>query len=193
MNIQIIQKKSPNFATGRKGYKPEVIVLHIMAGTLTGTDSWFATTESQVSSHYGVGFKGEVHQYVADENVAWANGIVNKPSFKLYKPNVNPNLYTLSIEHEGQDLAKGPESQINASASLVRSLAGRYGIPIDRDHIIGHYQVDATRKPNCPSVDKSILGRIVALAKQPEAPEEIVQVPVPKSKVPKVLEYIKTL
>ena len=38
-----------------QNFKPELIVLHIMDGTLSGTDSWFADPSSQVSSHYGIG------------------------------------------------------------------------------------------------------------------------------------------
>src|SRR3990167_11456499 len=98
----IIQKPSPNFTKGRGSYyKPELIVLHIMVGSLSGTDSWFTSSISKVSSHYGIGFNGEVHQYVKEEDTAWTQGIVNNPSFKLYKQGVNPNTYCLSIEHEG--------------------------------------------------------------------------------------------
>jgi N-acetylmuramoyl-L-alanine amidase len=161
----IIQKPCPNFRVGRNGYKPEIITIHIMAGSLAGTDSWFASPTSQVSSHYGVGLKGEVHQYVKDEDQAWTQGYVNNPTFKLYKPGVNPNAYCLSIEHEGFDLSNGTEAQLNASAELIRTLAARHNIPIDRDHIIGHYEIDKTRKPNCPSVDKSIMDKLVARAK----------------------------
>jgi hypothetical protein len=41
---------SPNFTRGRKAFKPEAIVIHIMEGTLSGTDSWFASKASQVSA-----------------------------------------------------------------------------------------------------------------------------------------------
>lgn len=160
----IIQKPSPNFYKGRNGYKPEIIVLHIMDGSLTGTDSWFASPTSQASSHYGVGFNGEVHQYVAEENGAWTQGPHEGATFKLFKPNVNPNYYCLSIEHEGTDLSKAPDAQINASVSLIQAMATRWSIPIDRDHVIGHYEVDPHRKPNCPATDKSIIDRIVKLA-----------------------------
>ena len=59
------------------GYKFIAIVDHIMSGTLTGTDSWFANPVSKVSSHFGVGKNGEIHQYVDLDNPAWANGGVN--------------------------------------------------------------------------------------------------------------------
>lgn len=163
--MNIIKKLSPNFALVRKGYVPELIVLHVMDGTLAGTDSWFATTESQVSSHYGIGLKGEIHQYVEEENTAWANGRVDKPSFKLYKPNINPNLYTISIEHEGKDLSMVQEAQINASVELICTIASKWKIPIDRDHIIGHYQIYSL-KPNCPATNKDVIDRIVRMAQE---------------------------
>lgn len=167
--MNIIQKPSPNFAVGRQGFKPEIIVIHIMDGSLVGTDSWFANPASQVSSHYGIGFKGEVHQYVAEENVAWTQGLkvppVNPPKFVFYKPGYNPNLYCLSIENEGSNLATAPEAQIAAIVELIHMMAAKWNIPIDRDHIIGHYEVDPIRKPNCPAVDKSILNTIVNRAK----------------------------
>lgn len=175
--MNIIQKTTPNFAVGRDGYKPEIIVLHIMAGSLASATSWFASSVSQASSHYGVGFKGEIYQYVKDEDVAWTQGLkippINKPpTFKLYKQGVNPNKYCLSIEHEGEDLSKAPESQLKASVELIQALSKKWGIPIDRDHIIGHYEVDPTRKPNCPATDKSIIDKIIAMAKTPTVDKE---------------------
>jgi len=165
----IINKFSPNFTAGRKGYVPEIIVLHVIDGSQVSCDSWFANPISQVSANYSIGFTGEIHQYVKDEDTAWAQGRVTNPTFSLYKPNVNPNLYCLSIEHEGTDLSIVHEAQINASAELIRSLAGKWNIPIDRDHIIGHYQIFAG-KPNCPATDKSIIDRIVRQAQEPTPP-----------------------
>lgn len=159
-----MHKSSPNFNKGRNGYKPELIVIHVMAGSLAGTDSWFANPKSQVSTHYGIGLQGQVHQYVLEEDTAWGNGRVSNPTYSLYKPNVNPNLYTISIEHEGQDLSKGTPEMIEASAKLVREIATRNNIPLDRDHVIGHYQIYSL-KPNCPSTDKSIIDTIIAKAK----------------------------
>src|SRR5258708_2913484 len=101
---------SPNYTQGRKTYKPEAIVIHIMEGTLSGTDSWFQNAASSVSAHFGIGMNGEVHQYVDTENSAWHAGRVNAPSWKLIKPSplfagnfINTNYYTIGIEHEGKE------------------------------------------------------------------------------------------
>lgn len=186
----IIQKPSPNFIAGRGAYKPQMVVIHVMAGTLAGTDSWFASTVSQVSAHYGVGLSGEIHQYVQEENQAWHAGRVSNPSFKLYIPNVNPNLYTIGIEHEGIDLSKNPESQLEASAALLKDICTRNSIPLDRDHVIGHYQL-FDQKPNCPATDKTVIDKIIALAQAIADP--MVSVQVPQSKVDRVLAFIKTI
>lgn len=192
--MTIIQKFSPNFKKGRDGYIPQIIVLHCMDGSLAGTDSWFANPASQVSSHYGIGFNGEIHQYVKEEDTAWTQGLkvppINRPTFKLYKEGLNPNVYCLSIEHEGSDLSIIHEAQINATVGLIRAMAAHWGIPIDRNHVIGHYEVDPVRKPNCPATDKSIIDRIVKMAQDTE---EQVNVTVPKSKLAKAQQFLTNL
>jgi N-acetyl-anhydromuramyl-L-alanine amidase AmpD len=161
--MNIIQKKSPNFWAGRKGYRPEGVVIHIMDGTLVGTDSWFANPASQVSAHYGVGRTGEVHQYVKEEDTAWHAGRVDTPVWGLIKPNINPNLYTIGVEHEGKPDDVWTDAMKQASAALIREICQRWQIPIDRNHIVGHFEI-FSKKPNCPARDKKIIDEIVALA-----------------------------
>ena len=161
--MNIIQKKSPNFWAGRKGYRPEGVVIHIMDGTLVGTDSWFANPASQVSAHYGVGRTGEVHQYVKEEDTAWHAGRVDVPVWKLIKPNINPNLYTVGIEHEGKPDDVWTDAMKQSSAELIREICQRWQIPIDRNHIVGHFEI-FSKKPNCPARDKKIIDELVALA-----------------------------
>lgn len=158
--MNITKKLSPNF--GDRGiYKPELIVIHISAGTLDSMTSWFLNPASQVSSHYGIGKNGTIIQYVEEKDKAWHAGNVRNPSFKLYKQGVNPNLYTIGIENEGLDLAQAPELQINTLCELIKDISTRWNIPLDRDHIIGHYQVDGIVKANCPSPDHTVIDRLV--------------------------------
>ncbi len=140
---------SPNFSSP-KGYKIIAIVDHIMSGTLAGTDSWFTNPASKVSSHFGVGKSGEIHQYVNLGNPAWANGSVNKPNWPLLIPGVNPNYYTVSIEHEGKSGEVMPEAQYCATLALHRWLIETLAIPVTKDNIIGHYRIDSVNKSNCP-------------------------------------------
>lgn len=190
--LNITQKHSPNFIKGRSGRTPEIIVLHISTGSLASMDSWFSDIKSAVSSHYGIGFNGEIHQYVQDLDTAWTQGRVKNPTFKLYKPNVNPNLYCISIEHEGKDLAKAPEAQLNASVSLIRTITAKYGIPRDSDHIIFHNEIFSD-KPNCPTSDRSFKEVFLKLINKDDFNDPIVNVRVPKSKLNKITKFLLSI
>jgi len=150
---------SPNRTIGRGNYRPEAVVIHIMEGTLHGTDTWFKTPASKVSAHYGVGKNGEVHQYVDELNTAWHAGRVVNPTWALIKKGVNPNLYTVGIEHEGHANSKWTDEMYNASALLISAICQRWGIILDRNHIVGHHEIYAPK--TCPglvvSLDKLIL------------------------------------
>jgi N-acetyl-anhydromuramyl-L-alanine amidase AmpD len=148
---------SPNYGIprglrGRKGHKVIAIVNHIMAGTMAGTDSWFASPASGVSAHFGVGKAGEIHQYVEIADIAWHAGNVKNPSWPLLIEGVNPNFYTVGIEHEGQSGDVMPEAQFEATLQLHRWLIGELGIEAEPDAIIGHYRIDSVNKANCPGL-----------------------------------------
>lgn len=166
MALNILSRKSTNFTSGRIGFKPEAIVIHIMEGTLAGTDSWFGSTISKVSAHYGIGRNGDIHQYVKEEDTAWHAGRVDHPSWDLIKKGaikqfINPNYYTIGIEHEGNENSDWPESLYQTSASLINDICERNNIPIDRQHIIGHHEIYSLK--TCPGhvVD---LDKLIVLA-----------------------------
>lgn len=146
---------SPNYGLprgtqGRNGNKVIAIVNHIMSGTLVGTDSWFQNPSSEVSAHFGVGKNGEIHQYVDVNNVAWGNGVVDQPSWPLLIANVNPNYYTVSIEHEGQSGEQFTEEQYRATLALHRWLIETFGLQVNQDTIIGHNRIDSVKRAACP-------------------------------------------
>lgn len=152
--------------SSRHGEEPLAIVIHIMEGSLSGTDAWFNADASKVSAHYGVGMGGDIHQYVDEKNAAWHAGRTTPEAtfrFLKEKPGVNPNRYTIGIEHEGFAETSWSEEMYNASAALIRDICHRWGIPIDRDHIVGHREI-YTHK-TCPG-DKVDLDKLVELAKQ---------------------------
>lgn len=157
---------SPNFYANRTDFYgrhwtqgPKAIICHISAGTMASMDSWFQNPSAEASAHFGISKTGEIHQYVKLEDAAWANGAVNKGTWALLKeyPGWNPNLYTISIEHEGShpNAAAGQfwaptEAQLQASIRLIAWLCWKYNIPVDRVHIAGHYEIDAVNRPYCP-------------------------------------------
>ena len=149
----VVEVPSPNFDNGRQGYGVEAIVLHIMQGTLQGTDAWFQNPLSQVSAHYGVGLNGEIHKYVQTDDTAWHAGEVVDPVANLVTtvhPGVNPNLYTVGIEHEGYSGDPPAEAQYTASLWLCEQVLQEFDtINVDRDHILLHHEIDANHS-GCP-------------------------------------------
>lgn len=105
--------------------------------------------KAQASAHYLVTRSGEIYQLVKDEYAAWHAGWVDKPSWSLYD-GTNPNRYTIGIEHEGYPDEELTEVQYQATLQLHKELINKYSIPIDTEHIIGHYRIDSVNRPNCP-------------------------------------------
>lgn len=161
--MNIVWKGSPNKVKGRAGYKPEAIVVHIMEGSLVGTDSWFANPASKVSAHYGVGKAGQVHQYVLDTDQAWHAGRVYNGTWAGLRKGVNPNRYTIGIEHEGSGKDAWPTAMEEASATLIRDLCTKWSIPIDRAHVVGHREIYARK--TCPG-DTADLDALVRRARE---------------------------
>jgi N-acetyl-anhydromuramyl-L-alanine amidase AmpD len=149
--------------SSRNGRIPNAIVDHISAGTMASMDAWFRSPDNSVSSaHFGVSRDGRIHQYVDIRKMAWGNGAViadypvNVAQVVRDNYGVNPNLYTVSIEHEGID-GSLTEAQFAASVWLhgyIRDqIAEIYGkqahFTLDAYHVIGHFQV-SRKKPSCP-------------------------------------------
>ena len=86
---------------------------------------------------------GQVAQHVNPKNVGWHAG------------NWYVNAHSIGIEHEGFAATGAKwytESMYESSATLVRYLAAKYDVPLDRAHVIGHDQVPAIDTPHIPSM-----------------------------------------
>lgn len=92
------------------------VVLHIMAGTLDGSDSWFRNPTAQASAHFGVGKDGRIFQWVDTADRAWAQMAGNRT--------------WLSIEHEGQGGDSLTAKQLAATASIVAWMHKTHGVPL---------------------------------------------------------------
>lgn len=147
--MEIKWQKSPNYWNGRHGRKIIAIVDHITAGLMPGCLDWMCNPRSKASAHYLVTKSGEVYQLVAEGDTAFHAGEVKKHTWKLHD-GTNPNRRTIGIEHEcvsGGDLT---EAQYQATLKLHKELIRKYNIPIARDHIIGHYEIDRVDRLNDP-------------------------------------------
>lgn len=167
--MKINQRKSPNIYKGRRGHKPDMIVSHITEGSYAGAVSWLCNPVSKASSHFVVSRKGEITQLVSLEDSSWCNGTSVTSSSKIHYsksslPKVrnrktNANYFTISIEHEGfshESNGRLSPEQFEATVWLHKWIIAEvkriYGIdiPVNREHLVGHYQVNPITKPFCP-------------------------------------------
>lgn len=174
--ITPIKKIVPNHYNGRGTFgKPDVIVIHIAEGNRDSVYNEFLTKPK--STHYLVNKDGSVWQFVEEKDGAWGNGIVNNPTSDIVKQRMpaNPNLYTVSIEHEGF-AAQGDMSDLMYATSiqLVKDIAGRWNIPLDSVHVIRHRNI--TDQKSCPgpiNVERIIDG---AVASGPTAKQLVLEI-----------------
>jgi len=180
----IVPIHSGNWEKGRRGHKIEGIVIHIMQGTLQGTDSHFKKAGTFVSSHCGIGKNGMIHEYVDSFNMAYHAGRNNKPTWSRIKKNiwggiVNANRYTYGIECEGYRGDRWTEPQMQQLTARVEDILNGSGLPYTRDRIISHNEIAIDKEdmslwcdeiirrlnwiPNEPPDDK--VGRAVNLLK----------------------------
>lgn len=134
---------SPNYS--RRSAKVDTVVLHTTEDTLLGALRWFQSTASKASSHYMVGRDGRILLVVREDQAAYHAGVVSsKPGTRWY--GTNPNQYSIGIEMESLKSFKTPadmtDAQRQAVFALVRDIVIRYNIPIDRQHIVAHAEIN---------------------------------------------------
>ncbi|GGL11113.1 amidase [Sphaerisporangium melleum] len=97
-----------------------------------------------VSWHYTIrSSDGHIAQHVRTRDIAWHAG------------NWYFNARSIGIEHEGFLTRPGAwytEAMYRSSARLVRHLAKRYHIPLDRAHILGHDNIPGTAPRDVPGM-----------------------------------------
>ncbi|MET7692955.1 peptidoglycan recognition family protein [Streptomyces sp. NPDC005483] len=116
-------------------YHVDRVVIHVTQTSYTDALDIFRNPAKAVSAHYVVrSADGHVAQCVREADVAWHAG------------NWDYNTRSIGIEHEGwvDKPAYFTEALYQESAKLTAGICERYGIPRDRSHIIGHYEVPGT-------------------------------------------------
>jgi N-acetyl-anhydromuramyl-L-alanine amidase AmpD len=120
-----------NYFEGRDGGSAQYIVIHYTEITYQQTLRAFWRLESDVSAHYVIRGDGHIAQIVGEADVAWHSG------------NYFFNQNSIGIEFELNTLTNPffTKAQYFAGAALACAIAGRHGIPLDREHVIGHNEV----------------------------------------------------
>lgn len=131
-----------------KDMKIKYIIIHDTEGSYESAIEWFQTSLFAkppvfVSANYVIrSSDGAITEMVHPGDVAWqANDWY-------------VNMHSIGIEHEGfaaQGAKWYTEAMYQSSATLVRYLAKKYNIPLDRQHILGHDNVPTLSPTRLPS------------------------------------------
>jgi len=168
----------PKGSCCRGTYYPRAIMLHC-GMTLVEQDgmackemTFKGIKQAHASLHYVVGNAG-IHEYVKPDDIAWAisdtvgrpidyNRFASWPPFQAY-PNVPPYFYTVDIGIEQAqnilDCKKCDKPVALADARytylvrLIKWLAQKYNIPINKNWINFHQNLDAFGEGECVCYD----------------------------------------
>ncbi|WP_241778871.1 N-acetylmuramoyl-L-alanine amidase [Streptomyces sp. AcH 505] len=137
MNCQFVPAAASNGQVSDRpanGVKISEIVIHTTEGSYQAAIDTFQTPGGSSAQYVMRSSDGAVTQMVPNKDVAFGDG------------NYWSNLHSVQIEHEGFS-AQGADWYTDAAyretATLVKYLADRFDIPLDRQHIVGHDNVPA--------------------------------------------------
>ncbi|MEV0585672.1 N-acetylmuramoyl-L-alanine amidase [Nonomuraea sp. NPDC050310] len=127
-----------NFDTSDRPWNQKVdyIVIHDMEGYWRPSIDLLLNPARAASWHYSLrSSDGHIAQHIKTKDVGWQAG------------NWYINAKSIGLEHEGFLAERGSwytEAMYRTSAKLVRYLAMKHLVPLDRAHIIGHDNVPGT-------------------------------------------------
>lgn len=136
--MNVVQKGSPNFTSGRENKGIQEFIIHWMAGNLASTDATFQNRARNTSAHYGIE-DDKIHQYVSLDNTAYHAG------------NWGVNQTSIGIEHSAQPGRNASDATYESSAQLIASIikAGRVGKSYRK-----HSAIVATACPGTMDIDR---------------------------------------
>ena len=177
MNIKFVGCAPKNFLAGRPaGLEIDAVVIHLIDGSQAGADATFLdnTLQNPRSAHYSVGKDGAVHQYVEERDTAFHCGRILNPTWAGLKKNavgghVNPNFYTIAIEHAGRPNDDWTDEMYAASGELLGGMCQKYPKlkTLTRSNLVMHREIRADK--SCPGF-KADLDRLIRAARGVAAP-----------------------
>lgn len=164
-----IKETNLNFNSLSERSYTDMIVIHH-----TGSPDMDASAEQIHGWHLGNGWAGIGYHYVIRKDGAIERG---RPEWAIGSHAFGENSHTIGIHLSGDfENAEPTAEQLDRCGALVADICDRYGIPIDRDHIVGHGELMAT---SCPGVnlqalldDGTIVGKAIFYYNQTHGIEE---------------------
>jgi N-acetylmuramoyl-L-alanine amidase len=149
----------------REGHLPIIIVNHVTVGGKGSVINTFSNLLNKVSSTFLNCRDGSIVQFCDITQRPKTNGNIRSPRSSIVKQmgNVNPNLYSVTIENEDaiNDDTPGVDGRLTEPQfynlcwlhKYIQTEVKRiYGntIPLNSSHVIGHRDIDSVGKGLCP-------------------------------------------
>lgn len=157
-----IQARSPNFWFSN--HSRRAVVLHVVEGSFQSALNTFRSRLTQKSAHFTIAKSGAIAQHVSIHDSAWANGLEYIggrwrsaegnwviPTWPDLVRGINPNRYTISIEHEGFWQEPWTTAMRAANDQVLRYIAEQTGLYyVPHRSLIGHYEINPVDRAHCP-------------------------------------------
>ncbi len=148
-----------NKSMDRQGHNITHLVVHGTAGgsSAQGIANYFATSDVDASAHIEVDQAGVIAQGIPLSLAAWANGVIGAGHASYIREDINPNLYTASIEFvkastDNSDALTPIQQQ--KGFELIKCICDTYNIPKRAGDanggIIRHADIDPVNRARCP-------------------------------------------
>lgn len=146
-----------NNSWDRGGIIASHLVVHGTAGGTNGGDTMAYMGNNGVSTHFAISVDGTIYQGIPCSRAAWANAPLKSPTLNFARADLNPNLWTISIEFCKAD----PTNQVNitpaqqqAGFALIVAVCDHYNIPKRQGDgnggIIRHADINSVDRAMCP-------------------------------------------
>lgn len=142
MSIDIKETYLDFNSLSERSYTDMIVIHH------TGVNDIDASAEQIHGWHLNNGWSGIGYHYVIRKDGTIERG---RPEWAIGSHAYGENSHTIGIHLSGDfEQAYPTDKQVEKLAMLIADIADRYGIPIDRNTIVGHGELMAT---SCPGVN----------------------------------------
>jgi hypothetical protein len=146
MSIDIKETNLDFSSLSERSYTDQIVIHH------TGCNDIDASAEQIHSWHLNNGWAGIGYHYVIRKDGTIERG---RPEWAIGSHAYGENSHTIGIHLSGDfEQAEPTSQQIEKCAMLIADIADRYGLPIDRETVVGHGELMAT---DCPGTNLQAL------------------------------------
>jgi N-acetyl-anhydromuramyl-L-alanine amidase AmpD len=141
----------------RGGARATHLVVHGTAGGSDGSGTMAYMGANGVSTHFAISTDGTIWQGIPCSLAAWANAPLNAPRLNFACADLNPNLWTISVEFCKPDITNAvniTDAQKQSGFALIQFICETYGIPKKQGDgnggIISHADINSIDRARCP-------------------------------------------